>query len=309
MEEEEINVGEGKHVNLIKDKLQQVAEEIDTIKSTFSKSTEDLTRIKNMLDVDNLDEISGFIENYETRLLEADRKREEAMKGAQKYSDELEKEKERLIKLWDAYKNQEEELSTTDKKMSDFEEKIRNAEDLKNQLENDLTDRINTLTEKLQENESKITQFDEYKQRCEEFDSIRNRLDEEIRNFKDDVNNKDETISSLQKQVDELKEYEQYTEFKDKYNEVSENYEKEKERLTKLYHLYEESEAECKKLKQESKNWQEWFDSNKDIFERLFSAAPPGNTTMEPPETMSESNTPEENRSKLKKKKKLRLKK
>ena len=33
-------------------KIQQVANEIDQLKNSFSKSTEDLSRIKNMLDMD-----------------------------------------------------------------------------------------------------------------------------------------------------------------------------------------------------------------------------------------------------------------
>ncbi|MCX6667016.1 MAG: hypothetical protein NTV74_02075, partial [Euryarchaeota archaeon] len=63
---------------------------------------------------------------------------------------------------------------------------------------------------------------------------------------------------------------------KDKFDDLSVQYEKEKERLTKLYHLYEETEAECKNLKEEVKNWEKWFDSNREIFDRLFSMSPPG---------------------------------
>ena len=80
----------------------------------------------------------------------------EAADGAKKYSEELEKEKERLIKLWDAYKNQEEELSATEKKISEYEDRVRNAEVSKKQLEDDLTARIDTLTKRLEENEGKV---------------------------------------------------------------------------------------------------------------------------------------------------------
>ena len=72
----------------------------------------------------------------------------------------------------------------------------------------------------------------------------------------------------------------QYTP-KDKFDDLSNQYEKEKERLTKLYKLYEETESECNKLKDETKGWQKWFDSNKDIFDRLFSASPPIGTIKE----------------------------
>ena len=50
---------------------------------------------------------------------------------------------------------------------------------------------------------------------------------------------------------------------------------KEKERLTKLFNLYEETEAECKNLKVENKGWQDWFNANKEIFNKIFSNSPP----------------------------------
>ena len=107
---EENNIEDEENFNSIKGKLHAVSTELDAIKNSFSKSTEDLTRVQNMLSINNLDEISGVIEKFEDRVTEAEKRRIEAIDGAKKYSEELEKEKERLIKLWDAYKNQEEEL-------------------------------------------------------------------------------------------------------------------------------------------------------------------------------------------------------
>ena len=50
-------------------------------------------------------------------------------------------------------------------------------------------------------------------------------------------------------------------------------YEKEKDRLTKLFRLYEETESENKRLKERTKEWQDWFDSNEELFSKLFSSA------------------------------------
>jgi chromosome segregation ATPase len=287
--------GNPEHISNLRDRLMQVANEIDTIKNSFSKSTEDLSRIQNMLDVGGLEEISGIIENFESKLSEAEKEREEATQGARRYGEELEKEKERLVKLWDAYKNQEEELSTTEKKLAEYEDRARMAEASKEQLEQDLNARIETLNKKLQENEEKVNQFDSYKQRYEEFDGIRNTLEEEINSLKDGIKNRDVTIDSMQKQVEGLKEYEKYAEYKDQFEELTGKYEKEKERLTKLYHLYEETEAECNHLREQMTGWQSWYDSNKDIFNRLFSAAPPVGKTPAPPksEKISEPPSPE----------------
>ncbi len=278
MSEENTLVKGVEHLGYLEEKLRQATDEIDSIKSLFSKSTEDLSRIQNMLDVGKIGEIGTIIEKCEGRATEAEKKRDEAFHGAKKYSEELEKEKERLIKLWDAYKNQEEELSAAEVKLASFEEHARNAEATKKQLEDDFGARITTLTQKLEENENKIKQFDEYKQRFEEFGNIRNQLEEEVHSLKGKINEKDSTIDSLQKDLVKAKEYEKYVEYKDKFSETSEQYEKEKERLTKLYHLYEETETECNKLREETEDWQKWFNSNKEIFDKLFSASPPVST-------------------------------
>lgn len=322
MSEENMPTGNAEHLVSLGEKLRQAADEIDNVKNSFAKNTEDLSRIKSMLDVGSLEDINNLIEKFEGEITEAERRKEEAFKGAEKYSTELEKEKERLIKLWDAYKNQEEELSKTEGKIKEFEERANNAETSKKQLEYDFSTRIDVLTQKLKESEEKINQFDEYEKRVAEFTSINNQLDRENHTLKDDVNNKENTIDSLQEQVSKLKGNERY---KDKFNDLSNQYEKEKERLTKLYKLYEETEEECNILKKETKGWQNWFDSNKEIFDKLFSTSPPIKTSKtkethtSPPTSSPAENTPKndaeeatkenKNEKTKSKKKKLRFKK
>jgi len=319
MTEENKNVKEWDHVNSLKDKLQSVTTEIDSIKNSFTKGAEDLARIQSMLDISNLDEFTTTIERYEGQIAEAEKGRMEATEGVKKYSEELEKEKERLIKLWDAYKNQEEELSTTERKIADYEEKARMAESSKQQLDEDYNARINILNQQIQENQDKVQKFEEYQNRVNDFDNVRNRLEGEIHELKEQTNNKDTTIATLEQQVSELKEYEKTSEFKTKYEELNVEYGKEKERLTKLYQLYEETDSECKRLEKENHNWQQWFNSNKEIFDKLFSAAPSYQVTntVEPPTTgISMTDNPSNNttgtekpKGPQKKKKRLRIKK
>jgi len=309
MAEENKVVEDVEHIGPLKEKLLAVSNEIDAIKTSFSRSTEDLSRIQNMLSVEHLDEIGGVLEQFESKVAEAEKMRTEAAEGAKKYSEELEKEKERLIKLWDAYKNQEEELSTTEKRVAEYEERTRVAEASKGQLEEDLTARINTLTQKLEENESKANQFDDYKQRCEEFDTIRNQLEREVHTLKEENTNQEDMINNLNNQISELRGMENYAEYKEKYETMSAEYEKEKERLTKLYQLYEETDSECKRLRKENKSWQNWYDSNREIFSKLFSSAPPVGATETPVEESPETPTPSENPTKKKSKRKFKLKK
>jgi chromosome segregation ATPase len=261
------------HAGTFMERLQQASNEIDSIKSSFSKSMEDLAKVQNVLSLDGVNKVNSMIQNFEDRLSDAERLREEATEGARKYSEELEKEKERLVKLWDAYKNQEEGLSVQEKRVLELEEKMRETEQSKRQFEEDSIARINTLTQKLEEREQEAQQLEETKQRIGEFDGIRNRLEESIQGLKSEINAKDETIKSLETQVEELKPFEKFAEFKTKFEEISEEYEKEKDRLTKLFRLYEETESENKKLKEEVNGWQSWFNSNEELFTKLFSSA------------------------------------
>jgi chromosome segregation ATPase len=254
-------------------KLQQASTDLDSIKSSFSKGMEDLSKIQTMLNLDGLTKMDMMIRSFEDRLSDSERRREEAVEGARRYSIELEKEKDRLVKLWDAYKNQEESLSMQEKRVVELEEALRNTEQIKTQFEQDATARIRTLTQKLEEREQAVQQTDDLRQQVMRFDTIRTQLEENVDRMRTDMAMKDEMIRSLEKRVDELAEFEQFSEFKTKFEEVSTEFEKEKERLTKLFRLYEETEAENKTLKEELNEWQKWFDSNEDVFTKLFSTA------------------------------------
>ena len=310
MAEENKVVKNVENLDSLKEKLNTVTNEIDAIKLSFSKSAEDLSRIQNMLNIGNIEDISGVLDKYENQVAEAEKKRIEAAESSKKYSEELEKEKERLIKLWDAYKNQEEELSHTEKKLTEYEERVKAAEAAKGQVEDDYVARIKTLEQKLQENEGKANQYEEFKQKCEDFDAIRNNLEQEVQTLKNHVNEKDTEITRLNTELAEAKEMESYVEYKDKYEELNAEYEKEKERLTKLYQLYEETDTECKRLKEENKNWENWYKGKMDMFNRLFSTSPPPTAGVDTtPTTEDRPEKPEEienNKPKLKKKLKFR---
>ena len=255
-------------IDTLKERLSNVSNEIDALKMSFSKSTEDLSRIQNMLGVNNIDELGNIVEKFENRVAEAEQKRTEAIEGARRYSEELEKEKERLIKLWDAYKNQEEELSHVEKKANDLEQRSMESEATKRQLEEDMTSRINTLTQKLEEYQEKANRFDEYRVKCEQFDNIRNQLEREIHDLKEENKQKETEINDMNEKIKELSGKEDFSQFKEKFEEMTVEYEKEKERLTKLYQLYEETDFECKRLNKENQEWQNWYNSKKEIFSK-----------------------------------------
>ncbi|VVB60668.1 Chromosome partition protein Smc [uncultured archaeon] len=270
VEETEDNVSIKGSANSFMERLQEASSELGSVKSSFSKSMDDLSKIQSMLNLDGLNQMDSMIRSFEQRLTESERRREEAAEGARRYSVELEKEKERLVKLWDAYKNQEESLSAQEKRAAELEEKLRNTEQVHMQFERDATARIQTLTEKINEREQDVQQMEDMKQQVMRFDNIRTQMDTTIDSMRRDLITKDDVIGGLEKQVEELRGFEQLAEFKTKFEETSTELDKEKERLTKLFRLYEETESENKQLKEDLRGWQNWFESNEGLFAKLF---------------------------------------
>jgi len=272
VEENVDNVSIKSSKNSFMERLQEASTELGSVKSSFSKSMEDLSKIQSMLSLDGLDKMDSMIRSFEDRLSESERRREEAAEGARRYSMELEKEKERLVKLWDAYKNQEESLSAQEKRAAELEEKLLATERMHIQFEQDATARMQTLTEKVNEREQAVQQMEDMKQQVMRFDTIRTKMETDMDSMRRDLMTKDDVIGGLEKQVDELRGFEQFAGFKPKFEEASIELEKEKERLTKLFRLYEETESENKQLKEDLKGWGSWFDSNEALFTKLFSS-------------------------------------
>jgi len=258
--------------NSFMERLQEASSELGSVKSSFSKGMDDLSKIQSMLNLDGLNQMDSMIRSFEDRLSESERRREEAAEGARRNSMELEKEKERLVKLWDAYKNQEESLSAQEKRVAELDQKLRDTEEMHIQFERDATARIHTLTEKVNEREEAVQQMEDLKQQAMRFDTIRTQMETNIDSMRQDLMTKDNVIGGLEKQVEELRGFEQFVEFKPKFEETSAELEKEKERLTKLFRLYEETESENKQLKEDLRGWQNWFNSNETLFTKLFSS-------------------------------------
>jgi chromosome segregation ATPase len=258
--------------NSFMERLQEASSELGSVKSSFSKGMDDLSKIQSMLNLDGLDQMDSMIRSFEDRLSESERRREEAAEGARRYSMELEKEKERLVKLWDAYKNQEESLTAQEKQIAELDEKLRDTEKMHIQFEQDATARIHTLTEKVNEREDAVQQMEDLKQQVMGFDTIRTQMETNLDSMHRDLTTKEDVIAGLEKQVDELRGLEQFVGFKTKFEDTSAELEKENERLTKLFRLYEATESENKQLKEDLRGWQSWFDSNESLFAKLFTS-------------------------------------
>ena len=257
-------------INAFRESIQQVTSQLEQIRSSFYQGVEEIERIKKILNSEHIGKFSDIIAEYETQLTRMEKERNEAIENARKYSQELEKEKERLIKLWDAYKLQEDELNERDKRIAELERKVKEYEDKLRETEKDLSGRIETLTRKLEEKENLLREYDDFRRKYALYEEKNRKLQEEIDNLRNTLNEKEKEITQLKQMVDELSKYREFEDYKTKYEKLSMEFNKERERLVKLYKLYEDLERENNKLREELNGWRQWYESNAELLDRLF---------------------------------------
>ncbi len=257
-------------INAFRESIQQVTSQLEQIRSSFYQGVEEIERIKKILNSEHIGRFSDIITEYEAQLTRMEKERNEAIENARKYSQELEKEKERLIKLWDAYKLQEDELNERDRRIAELERKVKEYENRLRETEKDLSSRIETLTRKLEEKENLLKEYDDFRRKYALYEEKNRKLQEEIDNLRNTLNEKEKEITQLKQMVDELSKYREFEDYKTKYEKLNIEFNKERERLVKLYKLYEDLERENNKLREELNGWRQWYESNAELLDRLF---------------------------------------
>lgn len=258
------------NIDAFRESIQQVTSQLEQIRSSFYQGVEEIERIKKILNSEHIGRFSDIITEFEAQLTKMEKERNEAIENARRYGHELEKEKERLIKLWDAYKLQEDELNERDKRIAELERKVKEYESKLRETEKDMSSRIETLTKKLEEKENLLKEYSDFRKKQALYKEKNRKLQEEIDNLRSTLKEKEEEIAQLKQMVDELSKYRELEDYKTKYEKLNVEFNKERERLVKLYKLYEELERENSKLKDELDGWRQWYKSNAELLDRLF---------------------------------------
>ena len=120
----------------------------------------------------------------------------------------------------------------------------------------------------MQTNKDILQELDTWHQH---YTKIQHSIHEKIQELRTTIKNQNDTIHTLKQQLKNTHNQEDY---KQKYDEAQEHLDKEKERLTKLYQKYWETQNELEHLQKEISQWHDWYDSNRDTFEKLFHTAP-----------------------------------
>lgn len=215
----------------LRERLQAVSQELQRTQREIQQDAAGLERLRQMLDIGYWNELVGIVNQLETRVREANEMAQQADLLSGENRRRLDEEQKRLEKLWDAFKLQERELQ--------------DAIDKGNRLERELMDKDSNrarLESELEENTAQVRRLnDENVELTEQIEKLTARIDQ----LRD--------MESLRSQAEDYKA----------------KYEAERERLAKLFALYEESEAERERLMREVEITDQWFSENKDALEKV----------------------------------------
>jgi chromosome segregation ATPase len=239
--------------NELKNNLTTVQEELARVRDSARQEAESLEKIRHLLDADALNNLIRTIEDLETRLetLQA----EVDGGGSAQMRAELEQEQERLRKLWDAYKSQEDELNRVRRDYPLMEEKLFERERTIESLRRELA-RLEPLAKQKKE-------FDEANLQSRRLRTEVDRLTNEVRRANDRADALESEAASLREDAAS----------KGRVGELESALEEERERLAKLYKVYEDGEAEKKDLESRIAEWDAWFDRYGSLMDQMCGAA------------------------------------
>ena len=233
----------------MKARITQIADEIGKVRDQAQQEAQALDKIRGMLDVGYLNDLLRSVEELETRLSELETDSLHAREGAAEAQRELEREQDRLAKLWDAYKIQEDELERLKRDYPLMEEKM---------FERDR--QIDNLRRELSRLEGSARYKDQYEDAAAQNDKLRGEVD----HLETELERALRTIEGLEGEVDSLRANEADA---GRLAELESQLAEEQERLAKLYRVYEDVEAEKKDLAQRLADWETWFSRVRPSFE------------------------------------------
>ncbi len=243
----------------IKSNLSSVAAEISRVRDQARAEVESLEKIRGMLDTGYLENLLSGITELEERIEELESATMQSRDEVGRYQRDLEQEQERLRKLWDAYKSQEDELERLKRDYPLMEEKLFERERTIEQLKRDI---------------ARLEPLEGYKRDFEALEKDHMALEDEMGRMEDTLGRAQDRIEELEGTVVQLKEVERES---GRAKELEGLLDEERERLAKLYKVYEDLEAERDELAARADEWQDWFRSLEPHFKgacRTFEDAP-----------------------------------
>jgi chromosome segregation protein len=215
----------------LRERLQAVSQELHKTQREIQQDAASLERLRQMLDLGYWNELVGIVNELENRVREANEMAAQADTLSGETRRKLEEEQRRLEKLWDAFKMQERELRAAEEKATRLERDLADKDAGKARLEADLEDKEADVRRTSEENAELLAKVEELERRLGQLKDL-----EELRSQAEDYRAK---------------------------------YESERDRLAKLFALFEESEAERERLQREVEAADQWFDENREALDKM----------------------------------------
>ncbi len=238
----------------LKQNISTIADELTRVRDQARQEVDSLERIRGMLDVGYLNELISNIEALEERMEEIEREALQSRGDAEGLREELEQEQERLAKLWDAYKTQEDELNRVKRDYPLMEEKLFDRERTIDQLRAEI---------------SRLEPLSKYKGQFEKLADEVETLEEEIEVREREIEKANRTIRDMEDELGSLREV---SNLQPRVDDLERQLEEERERLAKLYRVYEDLESEKKDFEDRIMDWESWFAKNRAAFEAVCKA-------------------------------------
>ncbi len=233
----------------IKKNLTNVASEIARVRDQARQEVESLERIRGMLGTGYLENMLSSIEELENRIEELENNSLQAREDVSRTQAELEQEQERLKKLWDAYKSQEDELDRLKRDYPLMEEKLFERERTVEQQKREI---------------ARLEGLAKYKQDYDALVKDHRRLEQEAEQMEKQLEKSQQHLRAMEDEVRELREVEQDA---GRAEELEKLLDEERERLAKLYRVYEDLEAEKKETDALLEEWQAWAEQVKPVLQ------------------------------------------
>lgn len=248
-------ISQSPHVEELKGTLRRIDEALVDAREEARREVERIESIRGLIDAESLAGLLSSITEMEDELVTLVNDRDAKAEDVQALAGELEAEKERLTKLWDAYKVQEEELR-----------RMQRDEPL---LKERLADRDRMISE-LEDEVNKLRSYEDYKERYQGLQRDHERLRASYKQMEDDMHKRNDEIVAMEAKMEKLQASEEDTR---KLKDLEKKLAEEKERLAKLYKVYEDAESSLKTAEAEAARWREWYDRHRQAFEMVGGAA------------------------------------
>lgn len=245
---------EGAGADELKSRMKHISGGLEVLRTKISTEARHIDELRGVFDVSYLNELMAMMEDLEGRVTGMESELNTAIVDSDKYRKQLSAEQERLAKLWEAYKHQEDELGALKGQIGEMNRAIGE----KNSNIAELDSQVKSL--------EKLKELAAYKEKYES-------LARQYSQIEDYSSQQAQRIGELENYIKQLEPLKEYMQFKDRADAVAKDMELEKERLAKLYKVYEDTDAQLRAARAELDAWNAWFLQYEHLFDGVGEAA------------------------------------